>query len=82
MKSVGIREAKARLSELSRAAASGDATIITDYGKPVAVIGPIVETIKEESASDAGEFREALLSLPVVRYGFETPDCACSGGQG
>jgi hypothetical protein len=19
---------------------------------------------------------------PVVRYGFETPDCACSGGQG
>ena len=42
MKSVGIREAKARLSELARAAASGDATIITDYGKPVAVIGPIV----------------------------------------
>lgn len=63
MKSVGIREAKPRLSELARAAASGDATIITDYGKPVAVIGPIVETTNE-SASDAGEFREALLSLP------------------
>ena len=64
MKSVGIREAKARFSELARAAASGEATIVTDYGKPVAVIGPIVETTKEESASDAGEFREALLSLP------------------
>jgi antitoxin (DNA-binding transcriptional repressor) of toxin-antitoxin stability system len=28
------------LSELARAAAKGEATILTDYGKPVAVIGP------------------------------------------
>jgi prevent-host-death family protein len=64
MKSVGIREAKARLSELARAAANGHATIITDYGKPVATIGPIEQTTAEKRASDAGEFREALLSLP------------------
>jgi prevent-host-death family protein len=36
MKSVGIREAKARLSELARAAAKGEATILTDHGKPIA----------------------------------------------
>ena len=71
MKSVGIRKAKARLSELARAAARGEATILTDYGKPVAVIRPIEQTTKEESASDAGEFREALLSLPYhLEVGF------------
>jgi hypothetical protein len=32
MKSVGIRDAKARLSELARAAAKGEATMLTDYG--------------------------------------------------
>ena len=64
MKSVGIREAKARLSELARAAANGEATILTDYGKPVAVIGPLEQTTVEETGSDAREFREALLSLP------------------
>jgi prevent-host-death family protein len=44
MKSVGIREAKARLSELARAAAKGEATILTYYGKPSAVIPPIGQT--------------------------------------
>jgi antitoxin (DNA-binding transcriptional repressor) of toxin-antitoxin stability system len=38
MRSVGIREGKARLSELARAAANGDATVLTDYGKPIAMI--------------------------------------------
>ena len=64
MRSVGIREAKARVSELARAAATGDATILTDYGKPIAMIAPIEQATVEERASDAGEFREALLSLP------------------
>ena len=67
MKSVGIREAKARLSELARAAAKGQATILTDYGKPVAVITPIEQTTEEESASDAGKFREAFRRLPPGR---------------
>jgi antitoxin (DNA-binding transcriptional repressor) of toxin-antitoxin stability system len=64
MKSVGIREAKARISELARAAAKGEATILTDYGKPVAMVGPLEQTTVEETGSDAGEFRKALLSLP------------------
>jgi len=57
MKSVGIREARARLSELARAAAKGEATILTDHGKPIATIARIEQTTE-------GESREALLSLP------------------
>jgi antitoxin (DNA-binding transcriptional repressor) of toxin-antitoxin stability system len=64
MRSVGIRLAKARLSELARDAAQGEVTILTDCGKPVAMISTIEQTTKVESGSDAGEFREALLSLP------------------
>jgi prevent-host-death family protein len=43
MKSFGIRQAKAHLSELARAAAAGESTLITDYGKPIAMISPLVE---------------------------------------
>jgi antitoxin (DNA-binding transcriptional repressor) of toxin-antitoxin stability system len=65
MKSAGIREAKARLSELARAAAKGEATVLTDYGKPIAMISSIEQAAKAESGSDAGEFRKALLS-PII----------------
>jgi antitoxin (DNA-binding transcriptional repressor) of toxin-antitoxin stability system len=58
MRSVGIRMAKARLSELARAAANGEATLLTDYGKPIAVISSVEQTTKAESGSDAGEFRK------------------------
>jgi hypothetical protein len=54
---------KARLSELARAAAKGEATMLTDYGKPIAMISPIEQATKAGSGSDAGEFRKALLSL-------------------
>jgi antitoxin (DNA-binding transcriptional repressor) of toxin-antitoxin stability system len=64
MKSAGIREAKARLSELARAAAKGEVTILTDYGKTIAMISSIEQTTNAESRFDAGEFRQALLSLP------------------
>jgi prevent-host-death family protein len=63
MKSVGIREAKARLSALARAAAKGEPTLLTDYGKPVAVIAAVPENEKE-SRSNPSEFRQALLALP------------------
>ena len=49
----------------------GEAIMLTDYGKPIAVISPIEQTSKAESGSDAGEFREALLSLPYhLEVGF------------
>jgi prevent-host-death family protein len=63
MKSVGIREAKARLSELARAAAEGKPTLLTDYGKPLAIIGAIPES-EQETQCVPSDFREALLALP------------------
>ena len=76
MKSLGIRQAKARLSALVRAAAEGDYTLITDNRKPVAMIGPPPQdpvdaedsssspTEKAKAPSDAAEFRKALLAVP------------------
>jgi prevent-host-death family protein len=66
MKSVGIRDAKAHLSELARAAANGEPTVITDYGKPLAVIMSIEEAKAAPTAvlSDAAKFRQALLACP------------------
>jgi antitoxin (DNA-binding transcriptional repressor) of toxin-antitoxin stability system len=76
MKTMGIRQAKAHLSELVRDASKGECSIVTDNRKPVAMIGPPppdpVEaeesssppTEKAEPRSDAAEFRKALLIVP------------------
>jgi antitoxin (DNA-binding transcriptional repressor) of toxin-antitoxin stability system len=63
MNSVGIREAKTHLSALARAAANGEPTLLTDYGKPFAIITSIVES-KNDGRSDPSEFRKALLAVP------------------
>ena len=49
MRSVGIKEAKAHLSELVRAAANGERIVLTHHGEPLAVI----TSIEEGSASHA-----------------------------
>ena len=76
MKSLGIRQAKAHLSALVRAATSGECSLVTDNGKRVAMIGPPPQDPVEakdsssppieevESLSDAAEFRKALLGVP------------------
>ena len=73
MNSYGIRQAKAHLSELVRNAAGGTWSVVTDNGKPVAMIGPLPEEDAANPAStpkpsptpsDAAAFRLALLSLP------------------
>jgi antitoxin (DNA-binding transcriptional repressor) of toxin-antitoxin stability system len=76
MKSLGVRQAKAHLSALVRAAASGECSLITDNGKLVAMIGPPpadpVEgkdsspppTEGTKPLSNAAEFRQALLGVP------------------
>jgi len=75
MKTMGIREAKAHLSQVVRDAATGECCLVTDNRKPVAVIGPPpqdpVETdealsppIEEIRSSNAAEFRKALLGVP------------------
>ncbi len=75
MKSVGIREAKAHLSALARAAAAGEPTLLTDYGKALAVITALTPEPARDEVSAApieaplpptapAAFRRALLSAP------------------
>ena len=76
MKSLGVRQAKAHLSALVRAAASGECSLVTDNGRLVAMIGPppqdpldaedLSPAPNEETKplSDAGKFRQALLGIP------------------
>ena len=73
MKSFGIREAKARLSALARAAANGEPTLLTDYGKPLAVITSVERggAGLANRSSDQSQFREALLALPYGLDGLE-----------
>jgi antitoxin (DNA-binding transcriptional repressor) of toxin-antitoxin stability system len=75
MKTLGIRLAKARLSELVRDAAKGECSIVTDNRKPVAMIGPPPQDhldvehspppAKEtRRLSNAVEFLDALFRVP------------------
>ena len=66
MRSVGIREAKAHFSALVRAAAKGERIIITDFGKPLAMMASIQEgsASHADGSSDASKFKEALLAMP------------------
>jgi antitoxin (DNA-binding transcriptional repressor) of toxin-antitoxin stability system len=76
MKTLGIRLAKAHLSQLVRDAAKGECSLITDNRKPVAMIGPpprdpveaedssSSSTEEAKAPSDAAEFRKALLGVP------------------
>lgn len=76
MKSLGIRQTKAHLSKLVRAAAKGERSLITDNRKPVAMIGPPPQDPveaedpspapieKAKALSGAAAFRKALLGVP------------------
>jgi antitoxin (DNA-binding transcriptional repressor) of toxin-antitoxin stability system len=76
MKTLGIRQAKAHLSALVRAAANGECSLVTDNRKPVAMIGPppqdpveaddssLVPIEKAKALSGAADFRKALLGVP------------------
>jgi prevent-host-death family protein len=63
MKTMQLREAKAKFSALIEAAEQGEATRITKHGRPVAVIVPIqaAEHIYPEKKPS---FADWLLSIP------------------
>ena len=63
---VGMREPKAHLSGLVRAAANGELIVLTDYGKPLAVITSIEGegANRADDSADASKFRQALLAPP------------------
>ena len=76
MKTLGIRQAKAHLSQLVRAAANGECSLVTDNGRLVAMIAPppedpVVAHVSSSApieqatpVSDAVEFRKAVLGVP------------------
>jgi prevent-host-death family protein len=66
MKAVGIREGKAKLSELVRAALEGEPTLLTDYGKPAATLSAAPNDEADPvpvKNSDPNAFRAHLLAL-------------------
>jgi prevent-host-death family protein len=43
---VGVRDLKARLSHFIERATSGEAVLVTEHGRPVAVLGPLPEGMR------------------------------------
>ncbi len=65
MNIVGIRRAKATLSELVRDAAKGKCSLVTDNRKPVAMIGPPPGDYGPESQGGATEAPPLLVEGPL-----------------
>lgn len=63
MRSIQIRDAKAKFSALVEAAEKGKPTTITRHGKPAAVLVP-VEAAKRIYPDDRPSFIDVLLSFP------------------
>jgi antitoxin Phd len=63
MKTMQLREAKAKFSALVEAAEKGETTVVTKNGRPAAKVVPIEErlTVPPESKPS---FAELLLSIP------------------
>jgi prevent-host-death family protein len=60
MATVGVRELKNRLSEYLRRVADGERIVVTDRGKPVAIVVPPEE--KDEVARARAMVREGIAS--------------------
>ena len=67
---VAVRELKAKLSAYLKRAAAGEMITVTDRGRPVAVLGPVLETVDLSTAIDAGWVTPASSSglRPVRRH--------------
>ena len=63
MRTVGIRAAKASLSEVIEAAERGEATTITKRGRPAAVVVP-VEQAKRLYPADRPSFASLVMTIP------------------
>ncbi len=63
MKTMQLRDAKAKLSALVDAAERGEATTITRHGRPAAVVVPVPQAEKAP-AKRKPSFAEQLLSIP------------------
>lgn len=66
MTTVGIRELKNRLSEYLQRVFGGERVIVTDRGRPVAVLSPPPETAADERI-------EAMLRQGLAKWGGGKP---------
>ena len=57
---VGIRDLKSKLSEHLKRAAAGEIITVTDRGRPIATLGPVLGPVDLQAASQAG-----WLTLPT-----------------
>lgn len=60
---VAVRELKAQLSAYLRRAAAGEVITVTDRGRPVATLGPVLQRVDLTAAIEAGWV------LPATRQG-------------
>ena len=67
MRTVQLRDAKARLSALVEAAEKGEASVITKHGRPAAMLVPMAMA-ERLIAAEGPSLAEMLLSIPA---GFE-----------
>jgi prevent-host-death family protein len=67
MKIIGLREAKGTLSAVVEAAERGEATTITKYGRPAAVVMP-VDAARALSAEPRPSFASLLMSIPEAEF--------------
>lgn len=63
MRTLRLRDAKASLSAVIEAAERGEATTITKYGRPAAVVVP-VEEAKRLCPTDRPSFAALLMGIP------------------
>ncbi|MEO7429012.1 MAG: type II toxin-antitoxin system prevent-host-death family antitoxin [Acidimicrobiales bacterium] len=62
---VAVRELKAQLSAYLRRAAAGELITVTDRGRPIAVLGPVLDAV--DLASAAAEGWLTLASAPGLQ---------------
>lgn len=67
---VAVRELKAKLSAYLQRAAAGEMITVTDRGRPIAVLGPVIEAVDLSAAVAAGWVAPATRSglAPVRRF--------------
>ena len=83
MKTISIRELHEKTGEWVRAAAAHEQIIVTDSGKPVAVLisHGEYERLRSKRLSPAAALRAWRESAPTAYDGFELPDREPSPGR-
>ncbi len=77
----GVRELKNRLTHYLRLIRQGEEVIITDRGKPIAVLKPIEEPEGRMGWEErlAALAKRGLITLPRGKFDFKTPPAPLKG---